>query len=264
MQKVRSKGGNEMIRTVIVDDDSLVHVTLRSLIDWESCGYTVIGDCSSGTQAINFLAENPADLLITDIKMPEIDGLELMRRLRENSSMPVTVVLSGYDEFELVREAFRLGAYDYLLKSNINKESLTGLLTALRESLFPNVSGEDLSPASENIHARLENGDYIAAVFTVSEFSAAAQRFGGNLRERMEKPMLELVRQIRRLNGRAEIYAADPSRYELFYRADDKNSVQSTVLSVINQIQGVWRDFMNLHTAVGISGVVPVENLGLR
>ena len=114
-----------MIRTLIVDDDSLVHVTLRTLIDWESCGYTVIGDCGSGAQAIDFLSKDPADLLITDIKMPETDGLELMSKLKESSSMPVTIALSGYDEFELVREAFRLGAYDYLLKANINRENLT-------------------------------------------------------------------------------------------------------------------------------------------
>lgn len=125
-----------MIKTVIVDDDSLVHVTLRSLVDWEKCGYTVVRDCSGGADAVGFISENPVDLLITDIKMPEVDGLELMRQLRQNGEMPLTVVLSGYDEFELVREAFRLGAYDYLLKSNINGKSLAQLLDGLRENVF--------------------------------------------------------------------------------------------------------------------------------
>lgn len=92
-----------MIRTLIVDDDSLIHVTLRSLIDWESCGCTVVQDCSGGSQALSCLMEHPVDLLITDIKMPGMDGLELMRQLRQSGSIPVTVVLSGYDEFELVR-----------------------------------------------------------------------------------------------------------------------------------------------------------------
>ena len=54
-----------MIRTLIVDDDSLIHVTLRSLIDWEDCGYTVVQNCSGGNQALGYLMEHPVDLLIT-------------------------------------------------------------------------------------------------------------------------------------------------------------------------------------------------------
>ena len=98
-----------MIRTMIVDDEALIHVTLRSMIDWESRGYTVVCDCSSGAQALEYLRDFPVDLLITDIKMPGMSGLELLRRLRESAYVPVTVALSGYDEFDLVREGFRLG-----------------------------------------------------------------------------------------------------------------------------------------------------------
>lgn len=182
-----------MIRTLIVDDDSLIHVTLRSLIDWESCGYVVVQDCAGGNQALSYLMEHPVDLLITDIKMPGMDGLELMRQLRQSGSMPVTVVLSDYDEFELVREAFRLGAYDYLLKGNISRTSLTRLLSGLREKLFPSVAGPAAAGAVRQGPVELEEGDYILAMFTVEDFAQTAQRFGDNLRERMEKPMLELV-----------------------------------------------------------------------
>jgi len=108
-----------MIRTVIVDDDSLVHATLRSLVDWENFGYTIVEGFHNGAQALAYLQGCLADLLITDIKMPELSGLELIRRLGESGSLPVTGGLSGYDEFELVREALRLGAYDYLLKGTL-------------------------------------------------------------------------------------------------------------------------------------------------
>lgn len=145
-----------MIRTLIVDDDSLIHVTLRSLIDWESCGYVVVQDCAGGNQALSYLMERPVDLLITDIKMPGMDGLELMRQLRQSRSMPVTVVLSGYDEFELVREAFRLGAYDYLLKGNISRTSLTRLLSGLREKVFPSAAGPAAAGAAQQGPAELE------------------------------------------------------------------------------------------------------------
>ncbi len=247
-----------MIRTVLVDDDALIHVTLRSLIDWERCGCTVVQDCSTGAQALAYLCEHPVDLLITDIKMPGMSGLELMAELRRNGCMPVTVALSGYDEFDLVREAFRLGAYDYLLKANINQEAVTQLLAGLREKVFHTAAPAALAQEGAPV---LAEGDYFAAVFQVERFEQAAQRFGGNLKERMEKPMLELVRQIRRLQGRAVLRAKDSSRYELYYRVRDRQGAESTALSVARQIQGVWRDFMNLDTAAGISGVVPSAQL---
>lgn len=248
-----------MIRTVIVDDDSLIHVTLRSLIDWESCGCTVVQDCSSGAQALAYLCQHPVDLLITDIKMPGMSGLELMEQLRRNACLPVTVALSGYDEFELVREAFRLGAYDYLLKESIRQETFTRLLDGLRQKVF-HTRLPPAAPAGEEALA-LEDGDYFTAVFAVERFSQAAQRFGGNLRERMEKPMLELVRQIRRLQGRAVLRARNPSCYELYYRVRDRQGAQSMAMSVVRQIQGVWRDFMNLDTTAGVSGVVPMSQV---
>lgn len=251
-----------MIRTMIVDDEALIHVTLRSMIDWESRGYTVVCDCSSGAQALEYLRDFPVDLLITDIKMPGMSGLELLRQLRESAYMPVTVALSGYDEFDLVREAFRLGAYDYLLKANINRIALERLLDGLRQKVF-HTPALDRRPSSgfPDATAELAAGDYVAVMFQVQNFRETAQRFGGNLRERMEKPMLELVHQIRRLQGRAEMVPLGPDRYVLYYYVRDKDRIRDTILSVVRQIQGVWRDFMNLDTAAGVSGVTPRDQL---
>ena len=93
-----------MKRVLIVDDESIVRVALRSLIDWEKHGYMVVRDCMGGRQAVEYIKENPVELLITDMKMPDMDGLELISHLGEIGLLPVTVVLSGYNEFELVRE----------------------------------------------------------------------------------------------------------------------------------------------------------------
>lgn len=251
-----------MIRTLIVDDDSLVHVTLRSLIDWEKCGYTVVEGCSTGGQALAYLREHPVDLLITDIKMPGMSGLELMAALKEEACMPVTVVLSGYDEFELVREAFRLGAYDYFLKTRIQPEGLLQLLDGLRQKVFRHLNGSagaEEAPAS--VPRAPAPGDYVAVAFRVEHFTQVAGRFDGNLRESLEKPMLELVHQIRRLSGRAQIWARDPSRYEMYYQVQDRGRIRDIILSVVRQIQGVWKDFMNVDTAAGISDVITDREL---
>lgn len=251
---------NALIRVLIVDDDSLIHVTFRSLLVWEKLGYTVVQDCSNGNQALSYLKNHTIDLLITDIKMPGLNGLELMQRLRQQGRMPVTIALSGYDEFELVREAFRLGAYDYLLKSDINSVGLERLLRSLRQKLFRDVpaDGRELPGESE---PRLPPGDYMAAAFQIQDFAGAARRFGDHLRESLEKPMLELANQIHRLQGRAVFRTNDPGQYEMYYAVRDRNRARDTIVSVVSQVQSVWRDFMNLEIGVGISDVVPQEQL---
>ena len=249
-----------MIRVLIVDDDSLIHVTLRSLLVWENLGYTVVQDCSNGNQALSYLKNHTVDLLITDMKMPGMGGLELMQRLRQQGRMPVTIALSGYDEFELVREAFRLGAYDYLLKSDINSVGLENLLRSVRKKLFRDIpaSGKDIAEPSETA---LPDGEYMAAVFQIQDFPGAARRFGDHLREGLEKPMLELANQIHRLQGRAVFRADDPGQYTMYYTVRDRKRARDTIVSVVNQVQSVWRDFMNLEVAVGVSDVAAREQL---
>lgn len=244
-----------MIRTLIVDDDALVRATLRTLLHWEEYGYLVVQDCNSGAQALDYLYRHPVDLMITDMKMPGMGGIELLQRLRGGANVPVTVALSGYDEFDLAREAFRLGAYDYLLKDKLDRASLARLLTDLRGKVFVDRAGPAEQAPGPGVP--LEAGEYAVAVLAVQDYSEAAQRFGGDLTDRLQRPMLELARQIPRLNGRGTLRALNPGCYELYYRVGDKAPAREAVLSVARQIQQVWRDYMNLQAAVGVNGPVP-------
>lgn len=181
-----------MIRTLIADDDALLRAALRTMVDWEALGYTLVWDCTNGLQMLELLQRTTVDLLITDMKMPLLDGLGLIRRLRQSALLPVTVVLSGYDEYELVQEAFRLGAHDYLLKGNLDTASLTAMLTELRRRIFAD-GGTAAAPAAG---PQLAPGSYGVAVFAVDDMARQSDRFGGDLKNRLDKPMLELVRQI--------------------------------------------------------------------
>lgn len=221
-----------MIRTLIVDDDALVRATLPSLLDWESCGYRIVQDCRSGQQALDFLRVHDIDLLITDIKMPGMGGLKLLERLRESGRMPVSVVLSGYDEFELVREAFRLGAYDYLLKSNLSEASLRRLLDDLRHKVFRDAAAQEAGP--DRAEPALEAGRYIPAVFSIRNFPQAAQRYGGDLREKMQRPMLELARQIPRLSA---ILPEQPDLLGTLQRLDSAGERELWLHGVLRRVQ---------------------------
>ncbi|MEF2248106.1 response regulator transcription factor [Paenibacillus sp. IITD108] len=117
-----------MYKILIVDDEIFVRMGLKLSIDWESNGFTVIGEASSGTEALEKIQSNVPDIVITDIKMPGMDGVQLIKALSEKYPAVKCIVLSNYNEFELVKEAMKFGAVDYFLKVTIEPEKLIALL----------------------------------------------------------------------------------------------------------------------------------------
>ena len=88
-------------------------------MDWNELGYEVAGDAQNGEQALQILKKEQIDLVFTDMKMPVMDGIGLMQQINQMEKKPQIVALSGYDDFSLVRSAFKLGAFDYVLKEDI-------------------------------------------------------------------------------------------------------------------------------------------------
>lgn len=135
----------ERLKVLLADDDFLVRSYLKSLSVWERAGCEIIGDVRDGEEALAELSMKKADILITDITMPLMDGIELIRKLRAEDTAIYIIVLSCHEEFPFVKEAMRLGADDYLLKNSLEEESLLEVLHAVREQIASRkkVSGED-------------------------------------------------------------------------------------------------------------------------
>ena len=89
------------------------------MIDWHAHGFALVGEAGDGRRASELFREHQPDLVITDLKMPVLDGLGLIQKIRELSASCRIIVLSSYDDFELVRQAMKLGAADYLLKLEV-------------------------------------------------------------------------------------------------------------------------------------------------
>ena len=113
-----------MYRTLVADDDFLVRSYLKTLDSWEKAGYEIVDDAEDGEEAYAFLQKEKVDVLVTDLTMPVMDGIELIRKLREENGDIYIIVLSCHDDFEYVKEAMRLGADEYVLKNSLDEESL--------------------------------------------------------------------------------------------------------------------------------------------
>lgn len=251
-----------MNRVVIVDDETIIRVTLRSLLDWSAYGFQIQADFHGGKPALEYFENHTADLLITDMKMPDLDGIALMEQLRERGKLPVTVVLSGYNEFSLVREAFRVGAFDYLLKSDLTQDSLKKLLSVLNEKIFLETgrSQEDgLASAIRPFAAAEPEGDYGVVLFRIEDIQEQQKRFGEDLKDMLQKPVLELARQLPRIAARGRIETLDPFHYILFYQTGDRYQYRHTIISVVRQLQSVWKDYMNLYCSAAVSDLTPAN-----
>ena len=131
------------MKVLIVDDEAVVRIGLKSMIDWEKNGFILAGEASDGCKAMDIIKSSYPDIVITDIKMPVMDGLSLIRDVNATlSSKPVFIVLSGYGDFHLVKEAMKLGAKDYLLKLEMEPEQLLNALNKVRTEIKENVAAE--------------------------------------------------------------------------------------------------------------------------
>ena len=105
-----------MYRILLVDDEILVRDAIRENIDWKAMDCELVGDCDNGKAAAEFVQTHPVDIVLTDILMPYMDGMELSHFLHDNYPDIVIVIFSGFGEFEYAKKAIQYGVSEYMLK----------------------------------------------------------------------------------------------------------------------------------------------------
>lgn len=126
-----------MRKVLICDDEFLVRAGLETIIPWSENGMDVVGLAKNGKEAVELYDKHLPDVVITDIKMPIIDGLELLKILKGKRKDLITIILSHYDDFSYVKEALNNGATDYILKSQLSPASLIEVLQKYLSELQP-------------------------------------------------------------------------------------------------------------------------------
>ncbi|MCX7711151.1 MAG: response regulator [Clostridia bacterium] len=123
-----------MYKILIVDDESFVREGIKENIDWKKHGFELVCDCENGLEAMEAVDKFKPDIVLTDICMPFVDGLELTRYIVEKYPWIKVVILTGYDEFEYAQQAVKLKAFDYMLKP-ITANELRKVLDKLKTEL---------------------------------------------------------------------------------------------------------------------------------
>lgn len=248
-----------MYRVLIVDDDMINRAVIVSMIDWESLGFTIVAEKNDGKSALEFLENNSVHLVITDMKMPIMDGLELITEIAKREYPVKIIALSGYNEFPLVREAFKLGVEDYILKSELTSQYITDYMEKIKKKF--NLENFDLEPDTPSDLLKdcimgkqtiLDDviADYYVLMVQAENTDSLRTRFL-NLQDALIKPMKEIIYQIPKIAKYCKITEYLNTRLALCYNSglvklEDMDSLAKQIISVI-------KNYMNVDISIGIS-----------
>lgn len=123
-----------MLNVQIVDDEPIIRLGLQKLIDWEEMGFEIACIAQNGKQALEQLETEKVDLIITDIEMPIMNGLDFIREVREKDKNVEIVILTAYEDFEYAKTAIRYGITQYILKP-IEEKAVMQLLLQIRQEI---------------------------------------------------------------------------------------------------------------------------------
>ena len=143
-----------MTRVFLVDDEIVIREGIRNSFPWKQADYQLVGEAPDGEIALPMIRDTKPDILVTDIRMPFMDGLELCRVVRQQMPWIGIVILSGYDEFEYARQGIQLGVKEYLLKP-ISAEELKAALDRVGAALEAERTDRE---RSERLRRRMESG----------------------------------------------------------------------------------------------------------
>ncbi len=122
-----------MYRALIIDDEDIIRQGLKKIIPWNSLNCEIIGEAKNGTEGLELIRKLKPDIVITDIRMPGSDGLEMISRIKGESKNSKIIILTGYRDFDYAQRAIRFGVFRYLLKPSDKNEIIKSLQDAISE-----------------------------------------------------------------------------------------------------------------------------------
>ena len=172
-----------MLKVLIVDDEAVVRRGIVLGVDWASMGCVVVGEASNGDEGIAAAEQYSPNLIITDVRMPKMDGIAMMQELRRRGSRAHVIMLTAYSDFDYARSALQFGADDYLLKPFQDKELVAAIERIHRkEQEKSGLSVSDELPLAKGDKSRyvLEAMEYISEHYAESSINITeiAQHLG--------------------------------------------------------------------------------------
>jgi len=234
-----------MLNVLIVDDEKIVRRGLVTFIPWKQFGMNVVGEANNGENALKFLEKNKVDLLFTDLSMPVMSGIELMREVNKKYPHIQMVVLTLHQDFDYIQEALRLGAIDYIAKTELEKEQFEDLLGRI-------VSLIDTKKVKEQNHSQFEYG-IVDQVFVAYRLTQPNEEYIDD--KPSQQGAIEVETGVWYWTYQPESIIVSESQYAYFCIQDLKELDRKAILQLIRNYRrnGLFYDFNPSETLQYIS-----------
>ncbi|QHT62246.1 response regulator [Paenibacillus lycopersici] len=280
-----------MLKVLFVDDDILVRVGLRVLIDWAGAGWEIAGEAANGVQALEMIEAMKPDLLIMDMKMPQMDGADLLQRLRDRDRTLRIIVLSCYDDYAYMREALAAGADEYILKPELTGAALEAALCRIRaqidekeqrdkeyyqlkkqaalhthiarDSFYRELlrgsyaSREELGAAAAQYGIELPDREYAVLLFSAEKQRGVPELQGQQKRDAVENALFNIIQGLlQTLPASFMIRDADSGDYIAVAAGPAVGGLLQEAEHAANRAVQAVASYMRLKLTVGIGGTV--------
>ncbi|WP_274651180.1 response regulator transcription factor [Paenibacillus humicola] len=279
-----------MITVMIVDDEILVRIGVKSIIPWKQYEFEVVGEAENGERALALARELQPDIMITDIKMPLLNGIELIQAMKAEQLETKFVVLSSYGDFNYVKEAMQLGAEDYILKLNMEPEQLLDILNkikekiererseragrqqnlnqyqtylpSLRESLFNRIlfgyfkSNEDIAEQLDLMHVVLPQRN-IFCLLTQVDSIEIIRKYTENDLYVISYSISNIMQEIVNEFQWGYVFAVNPLEFAIIYADDTVSGVgtpEEKIRDMAERIHSALKTYLNISIAIGVGG----------
>jgi len=276
-----------MYRVLIVEDETPVRKKMVENVDWASLGFQVVYDAADGQEALTYLEEHQVDLILTDIYMPFIDGLELIRQVRKTNKYCKVIFLTGYNEFDYAKEAIELEASQYLLKP-ITKKELTEVLSKTKERideaiaikrnltllegeyernlsflreklLYDIIAGflpeNRIKQAYENLKCAFEANFYRLGIIEVVNKDVVAKKIWSDDYSLLHFAMFNISKEILEEEGESRILLGEQGKIIVIFTENQENGFVRHTYELLNEVLHTIGHIYDLPLTAGISQV---------
>lgn len=228
-----------MYKVLLVDDEILVREAISAKIEWNQLGFELAGDCENGKTAIEFLNETPVDVVLTDIGMPYVDGMQLSKYISENFPLTSIIIFSGYSDFEYAKQAIQYKVSEYILKP-VTKQELSEVLLGIKDKLDGERQQEQKIDELTKVYRTYTKNEALIVSRTLTRLVRGTQEVSTSLKE-----LEEFGIKVESLAYR--VVVVDIDVYSDLYEIDDELKKESALMSFV--VENIANEIVSNHEA---------------
>lgn len=281
------------MKIMIVDDESFIRMNFKTFLDWEQHGYYLVGEASNGREALEKIDELRPDVLFLDIRMPLMDGLEVLRELQQREYSGKVIILSSHNEFEYVREAMRLGASDYIHKPNLTRVAVFDAMVRVQKLLHHRPKEDHLASFQQNMEKNrnelktlflrdlaigvvrhqweieqkkklyglnLKQPNVCCILVSIDQYEKVKERYKKGMEHLLGFSILNILHEVLNRYKELELFQMGPKEIVIL-KSDSEtrsmNEIWEDRWRLIRKIEKTLKQFLNIQVSFSVSGLHP-------